>query len=172
MTSYGHPACTPEGGLPGPAGPGGIDGNAGPPGEIINLGAFFLYRTSDIVVAPGQPVPWETAVQYEAVISTPAPTSVTIVRAGVYEIIYRYWTATPLLYTLALAVNEVVVPTSLTTSSRSNLTGIFTLSLQVGDVLELVNAGVSNITISGTAGTSPTPPAKISLIGSLIIPTL
>jgi hypothetical protein len=146
-------------GLVGPQGPigaTGATGPAGPPGGIAQFA--YLYHTS--LAAPGTVVPLETPVIFNnASILSAGFTynaitgAITVVNAGIYEIVYTVETLEPNQF--ALFGNGVPIPGSIFGSGAGTQpsTGQVMVALTAGELITLVNhTSASAVTLQYLAG--------------------
>lgn len=164
MSIQGPPGATgPAGmsftGATGPAGESitgasGLDGFTGPtgsPGGLIGFG--YIYSTGEQTIQPEDPVIFESNSLVVGFVHTPPSPFIVIVNAGIYKVEFSITGNIPNQF--SVFVNGSPVQSSVYASSigTQQNNGVALLSLNVGDVVTVVNHSTGlSVTLSNTVG--------------------
>lgn len=140
-------------GATGPTGPTGATGATGATG-VAALGAYGTFAsTTPRVIALGGTIPLDANLSTASDLSfTPGSSSVTVLTAGVYQVVYSVRSTLGLGSAISLLVNGIAVPNSSLSVvvDAGQRTGIATLNLAANSRVEIGTSGASLTLASGT----------------------
>ena len=127
-----------------------------PPGTFAEF--YHTYAGLAVVVPPGNTIPFPNAgpALASAIICTIGgppnfDAGFLVLLSGTYEVAFEVTTTDAGGDALALTVNAVNVPQAQTSQETKVQVGKFLVTLNVGDVISLVNIGVTNLHLAGFA---------------------